>query len=311
MIRSVAALAIAFISIAPAGAAAQDEEGRSALAFSYRNGKTASVEIMGLRPLSGHVAEAEVKREEGRARVKLDVLQPLPHPQTLGGLYTAYVLWAVAPEGRAERLAELRHSEQYDVEVTTSFPSFALLVTAEPHAAVLKPGPRLVAENAARADDDDAVTFGRVDYEPALEYRLPALGTEAFTTPLPVLGARRAVQIAREAGAAEFAEPELRQAEIKLAVLEQMQAGKRKLSRESETVARDVMRMAEEARYAAAEQREQARTAAERRAAQRRVTQAEEEAERARLEAERLRLEAEREQELARQAREEAAANAQ
>jgi outer membrane protein OmpA-like peptidoglycan-associated protein len=307
MIRAGAALVAALIAI-PAAAAAQGEDGRSTLAFSYRQGKTATLAVMGLRPLSGHVAEAKVKREEGRSRVRFDLTQALPHPQTLGGLYTAFVLWAIAPEGRAERLAELRHSETYDVEVTTSFPTFALIVTAEPHAAVLRPGPRLLAENAPRMDDDEAVAFGRVDYEPAVESSVPSFGTEGFKTPLPVLGARRAVELAREAGAAEFADAELRQAEVKLAVLEQLHAGKGKLSRESESVARDVMRMAEEARYLAADRRQEARVAAERRNARRRVTEAEEEAERARAETDRLRLEAEQEQQRARQAREEAEA---
>lgn len=309
MNRVGAALIAATLAI-PTAAAAQDEDGRSALAFSYRQGRSATLAVMGLRPLTGRVAEADVKREEGRTRVSLELAQELPHPQTLGGLYTAYVLWAIPPEGRAERLAELRHSELYDVDVTTSFPSFALVVTAEPHGAVLRPGPRVVAENAARMDDDDAVASGRVDWEPAVEYRVPSFGTEGLKTPLPVLGARRAVEIAREAGAAEFADAELRRAEVKLAVLEQLFAGKRKLSRESETVARDVMRLAEEARYLAAERREEARVASERRSARQRITEAEEEAERARREAAQLRLEAQQEQERARQAREEAEAMA-
>jgi outer membrane protein OmpA-like peptidoglycan-associated protein len=307
MIRVGAALIAASLAI-PAATAAQDEDGSSALAFSYRQGRSATLAVMGLRPLTGRVAEAVVEREEGRTRVKFELSQELPHPQTLGGLYTAYVLWAVAPEGRAERLAELRHSETYDVDVTTTFPSFALVLTAEPHGAVLRPGPRVVAENAARMDDDDAVTSGRVEWEPAVEYGVPSFGAEGFETPLPALGARRAVEIAREAGAPEFADAELRQAEVKLAVMEQLLAGKRKLSREGETVARDVMRLAEEARYLAAERREEARVATERRSARRRITEAEEEAQRAREEAEQMRLEAEREQERARQAREEAEA---
>jgi outer membrane protein OmpA-like peptidoglycan-associated protein len=302
-----AALAVPAVVVA---APAVDEDRASTLALSYRNGKSATVDLMGLRPLSGHVAQAEVKRQEGRTRIKLDVTQPLPHPLTLGSFYTAYVLWAIAPEGRSEKLAELRHGEPFDVDVTTSLPSFALVVTAEPHPGVLRPGPRIVAENAPRMDDDDAVQAGRVEYEPASEYTLTSLGEAGFTTPLLLLGARRAVELARAAGAPEFAEPELRQAEIKLAVLEQLQAGKRKLSRESEAVARDVMRLSEEARYAAADRREEARTAAERRAARQRIADAEQEAERSRQEAERLRLEREQEEERARQAREEAEAYA-
>lgn len=312
MIRATAVLltAVSLPAVTMAAPAAVDEDRPSTLAFSYREGKTATLDLMGLRPLSGHVAQAEVKRHEGRTRIKLAVTQALPHPQALGSFYTAYVLWAIAPEGRAEKLAELRHAEPFDVDVTTSLPSFALVVTAEPHPGVRRPGPRIVAENAPRMDDDDAVQAGRVEYEPASEYTLASLGEAGFSTPLLLLGARRAVELARAAGAPEFADPELRQAEIKLAVLEQLQAGKRKLSRESEAVARDVMRLAEEARYAAAERREEARAADARRAAQQRVSDAEQDAERSRAETERLRLQSEQEQERARQAREEAEASA-
>jgi outer membrane protein OmpA-like peptidoglycan-associated protein len=302
-----AAAVVIFLSAGLAGAAVTDEDARSALAFSYREGKGATVDLVGVRPLSGMLGEAQVKRNEGRTRVKLE-MQALPHPQTLGSLYTAYVLWAIAPEGRAENMAELRHSQAFDVDVTTSFPSFALVVTAEPHAGVLRPGPRLVAENAANLDDDDALEIGRVDYVPAAEFRVATLGTSAFTTPLPLVGARRAVEIARADGALEFAPAELREAEIKLAALEQLQMGKDKLSRESESLARDVMRVSEQARVVAAARRDEERAAGERSAARRRLEAAEDEAERARMEAEQLRLEAEREQLRARQAREEAEA---
>jgi outer membrane protein OmpA-like peptidoglycan-associated protein len=304
-IRAAAALFFFSSAVTAVAALPDEDDTRSALAFSYREGKGATVDLMGLRPLSGKLGEAEVKRTEGRTRVKLD-MQALPHPQTLGGLYTAYVLWALAPEGGTESLAELRHSEAFDVDVTTSFSSFALVVTAEPHAGVLRPGPRLVAENAPNLDDDDALRVGRVDYLPAAEFRVASLGTAGFTTPLPLLGARRAVEIARADGAAEFAPEQLREAEVKLAALEQLQLGKEKLSRESESLARDVMRVAEQARLAAAERREEERIAGERAAARRRLEQAEDAAERARVEAEQARLDAEQEQRRARRAREEA-----
>jgi outer membrane protein OmpA-like peptidoglycan-associated protein len=313
-IRSVLAMAcLAGLSMA-GSAVADDEDVRSAPAFSYREGKGATVTLVGLRPVTGVLGQADVKRTEGRTRIKLEV-QPLPHPQTLGGLYTAYLLWAVAPEGRVERLAELRHSQSYDVDVTTSFPSFALVATAEPHAGVLHPGPRLVAENSARADDDDTRELGRVEYTPAAEYRMAALGESGITTPLPLLGARRAVEIARAAGASEFAQAELREAEVKLAALEQIQAGKKNLSRDAESMARDVMRLGEEARARAVNRREAARLDSERRAAQRAIANAEDEAERqraaARLEEEnarRARAEAEARAQAQRQAQAQAAA---
>jgi outer membrane protein OmpA-like peptidoglycan-associated protein len=281
VIRAAAAVLFLAGGASALPAAAADEDVRSAPAFSYREGEGARVDIVGLRPVSGRVGGADVKRTEGRTRIKLK-MEPLPHPQTLGGLYTTYLLWAIAPEGRVERLAELRHSERFDVDVTTSFPSFALVVTAEPHAGVLHPGPRLVAENALRADDEDAARPRGVEYTPAAEYTLPAFGESGFTTPLPLLGARRAVEIARAAGASELAEAELREAEVKLAALEQIQAGKKKLSKDGESLARDVMRLAEEARSLAVERRQAARLASERRSAQRAIANAEAEAERQR-----------------------------
>jgi outer membrane protein OmpA-like peptidoglycan-associated protein len=301
-IRGVAFLFIAAAAAVPCAIAA-DEDVRSVPAFSYREGKGATVELVGLRSVPGRLGQAQIKRNEGRTRVKLDLVQPLPHPQTLGGFYTAYVLWAIAPEGRFERLAEVRHSQTYDVDVTTSMPSFGLVVTAEPHSGVTQPGPLVVAENAGAADDDDTRALGRVEFTPATEYRLPALGEAGITTPLPLLGARRAVEIARAAGAAEFAETQLRDAEVRLAALEQIQAGKKKLSKDAESMARDVMRLAEEARSAAVDRRQQARLASERRAAQRAIASAEDEAER-------QRQAAQLEQERARRAREEAAARA-
>lgn len=307
LIRAAAALLLLMGLGAPVAAVPQDEERRSTRALSFREGQGARLHVIGLRPLSGALGEADVKRSEGRTRVKLE-MQPLPNPQTLGALYTAYVLWAIAPEGRAESLAELPHSRAFDVEVTTSLPSFGLAVTAEPHAAVTRPGPRLLAEAMPRMDDDDVLQVGRVEYETASEVTTATIGPADLTTPLPLLGARRAVELARAAGAAEFAEDELRQAEIKLAALEQLAMGKRKLSRDTETMARDVMLLAEQARAVAAERQEEARTAAQRRAARRAITEAEQEAQRAQAEAERLRAEAEREQERARKAQEEAAA---
>jgi outer membrane protein OmpA-like peptidoglycan-associated protein len=314
-IRVVAAIIFVAGTMLAARAAAAEEEARSAPAFSYREGDSATVALVGLRPVPGRLGEADVKRNEGRTRIKLHLKEALPHPQTLGSLYTAYLLWAVAPEGRVERLAELRNSRDYDVDVTTSFPSFALVVTAEPHAGVLHPGPLMVAENALRADDDDARPVRRVEYTPSAEYRLPALGEAGITTPLPLLGARRAVEIARAEGAAEFAEAELRDAEVKLAALEQLAAGRKSLSKDAESMANDVMRLGEEARSAAVERRQQARLASERRDAQRAIASAEDEAERQRqaaaIELENARLaraEAEARAEAQRQAQAQAAA---
>ncbi|MEO6725956.1 MAG: hypothetical protein ABIP14_11740, partial [Blastocatellia bacterium] len=49
----------------------------------------------------------------------------------LGGFYTTYVLWAVAPEGQAENLMELPIQNNFKIESTTKFQTFGLIITAE------------------------------------------------------------------------------------------------------------------------------------------------------------------------------------
>jgi outer membrane protein OmpA-like peptidoglycan-associated protein len=299
-----AAGAVVVLCLLAAGVAlpvfsADEIERHTTLALTYREGDGTRVDMVGVSPRSGLLGQAEVKRKDGRTRIKLD-MEALPYPLSLGPLYTTYVLWAVAPEGRAENLAELPQSKSFTIDATTALPSFGLIVTAEPHAAVTRPGPRPVAENALRDDTKGRVQTGRVAYEVTPEREAAPLGRPDHNAPLLLLGARRAVEMARSAGAAEYAEPELREAEVKLAALEQLSPRKEKLSKEQEMVARDVMRLAEHARTLAADRRDEALRAAERRAARSAVARAQADADDARRQAERQREESAEEAALAR-----------
>src|SRR5262245_5843661 len=79
---------------------------RHTLAVKYPVDKTTSVAIIGTALNPRIEGKAEVKNENGRSRVKLEV-RNLRYPQELGAYYTTYILWAIAPEGQAERLAEI------------------------------------------------------------------------------------------------------------------------------------------------------------------------------------------------------------
>jgi outer membrane protein OmpA-like peptidoglycan-associated protein len=259
--------------------------------------------IVGITPRSGRIGKAEIKRHEGRTRLKLDVDKSLKNPQSLGAAYTAYVLWAVAPEGRAENLAELPPARGFELDATTSLDTFGLIITAEPYGAVSRPGAFLVAQSGVRDDTRAAVRAATVEYVVTPE----ASGGSAHAdlkTPLLLLGARRAVEMAKEAGAPQYAPSELREAEGKLAALEQISRGKKKLSRDAEGVARDVIRVAHHARVVALDRADEAAQAAERRAAQSAIGRAEAAADeaKARAESERERaLEARRDAERARE----------
>ncbi len=287
----------------PARAASERVETHSTVALSFREGDSTHVDVVAVTPRSGRIGRADIKRREGRTQIKLDVDKSLKNPQSLGPAYTAYVLWAVAPEGRAERLAELPVSRHFDLDATTSLDTFGLIITAEPYAAVSRPGPLLVAQSGVRDDTRAPVRAATVEYVVAPE----AAGRSAradFKTPLLLLGARRAVEMARDAGAPEYAPSELREAEGKLSALEQISRGKKRLSKDAEGIARDVMRVADHARVVAVDRGDQAAEAAERRAAQSAIGRAEAQAGRAQAEAEEARARAERERQQALEARE-------
>lgn len=274
----VAATARASASPAPAAGAA-----RSTLAVTYGEGQSTRVNIVGTAARPGVLGDAGVARKQGRTRVRLHVRE-LPHPQSFGSFYTTYVLWAIAPEGQAASLGELPHTKRFDVDVTTAFQTFGLIVTAEPHAAVARPSPLIVAENAAREDTVGQFHTGRLEYGGAVGtlYDAADAGPRDYATPLPVLGAHHAVDLAKDAGAQSYATEDLRQAEFKLATLDRAWPRSPRLSKDLEGVARDVMRLAEHARTTAEEAREKERIAAERRAAGARVARAESDAEQAR-----------------------------
>jgi outer membrane protein OmpA-like peptidoglycan-associated protein len=296
-----AGLAMAGVAGVAAPAAARETVApkRSVLAITYPEGSSTSVDLVGSTTDPAARGTVDVKRQDGRTRIHVH-LQPLPHPQSLGSFYTTYVLWAVAPEGQAENLAELPYSKKVDLELTTAFPTFGLIVTAEPHFAVALPSPAVVAENTASKSTEGILQSGRISYGgSAMQlYRAASpedFGRRDYKTPLALQGAHNAVTIARSAGAAEYASEDLRTAEAKLAMLDRVAMKHHKLSKEDEAEARDVMRLAEHARSVAVQRSEEAARMAERSAASARVSEAQLDAERARREAERAQASADQE----------------
>lgn len=270
---------------------------RHTLAVRYKDNDDTSVNMAGT-PLNAMAnGKAEVKRKEGRTRVKLR-MQSLGHPQALGAYYTTYVLWAIAPEGQADNLAELPIKNEFELDVTTAFQTFGLIITAEPHSAVKLPSPVIVAENTLRKGTDGGIEGSRIEYsgDPGTLYVVSTQDAPAFSadynTPLLILGARRSVQIAIRAGAHRYAEPELREAEVKLAALEQTWPQRRKDEEKYSGLAHDVMRLGERARELSVERLVQARLEAERRSASNTIADARTEADRARDDADRAREEA-------------------
>src|SRR5215470_16408333 len=200
---------------------------RSTLAIKYRVDNDTNVDMSPTGVGEPAWGVANVKHKAGRSRIELE-MNNLGNPQRLGAYYTTYVLWAIAPEGQTERLVQLPVKSKFNVVATTSFQTFGLIITAEPHGMVSLPSPVIVAENVLRKGTKGGVEASQIEYRgDAGSFYLvsvtdmPPLVPD-YDTPLPVLGARRAVEIARRCGAEKLAEAELREAEVKLAALEQV-----------------------------------------------------------------------------------------
>lgn len=270
---------------------------RATLAIKYPERDGTSVDMVGTAIQPRARGKAEVKRQDGRTRIKLEI-ENIENPQNLGAYYTTYVLWAVAPEGQADNLGELPlNGNESKIEVTTPNQTFGLILTAEPHGMVKLPSPAIVAENILRDNTKGTITTSQIEYrgDSGIYYVVSdSRVIPDYATPLVVLGARRSVEIARRAGAGEFAITELRQAEDKLSTLEAIWVRQRSKEKVYSGEARDVIRLGELARTLSVERAEQARLDAERRAADRTIARSQSEAERARIEAERARIEAER-----------------
>jgi len=264
---------------------------RKTLAIRYKNNDSTTVNMAGSAIDPRAIGKAEIKHENGRTRIKLEI-ENLGNPQAIGPFYTTFVLWAIAPEGQADNLAELPIKNKINIDVTTNFQTFGLIITAEPHSAVKLPSPVIVADNTLRRGTEGGIQTSTIEYtgDPGTFYAAsssePLLNAD-YNTPLLILGARRSVEIARRAGARHYAEIELRDAEVKLASLEQTWPERRKDQEKYSGAAHDVMRIAENARTQAVERSALARLADERRDNALTLGQAQNDADRAQNKADR------------------------
>ncbi len=285
------------------GAKADDDKSptvsRTTLAVRYVENKKTAVNLTGttLAPRIFGRAEVEYKRNEARIKVKVENLD---QPQSFGPFYTTYVVWEVTPEGQTTSLVELPAGFIVEVSAASPAQTFGVIITAEPHGAVKIPSLMIVAETSLPKNVIPGVRTAQADFrvDKGSFYTVsdsdPTPLQPDYTTPRLVLSARRSVDIARRAGAKEYAQEEWQQAVTKLATLEQVWPRNLKNESSYSGLARDVTRQGQVARDLATERETQARIEDERQARLRNLEEAVAQAERAKQEAERVKLEADR-----------------
>lgn len=256
---------------------------RTITAINYENRKSTEIGFQGSPLLPLAKGQARVTSERGRIAIDVEFKQLEP-AQKFGAEYLTYVLWAITPEGKTNNLGEVLLDEGGSkLKVTTSLQTFGLIVTAEPYYAVSEPSDAVVLENVVRSE-----TRGTIQQMSA-NYRLLGRGQYGYDVagesqsypkskvPIEVEEARNAVQIAKSAGARQYAPDAFDKAKGSLAEAEAVlrRKGDKKQIVQS---ARDAVQNAADARRIAIKRREDEQDASERAAEAQRTAKAQAEA---------------------------------
>lgn len=213
------------------GTPGQSDVSRTTVAITYPLDETVNVKFRGTTLLPRLKGEAKVRRAGRRGtRVELS-LDNLTRASELGGIYTTYLLWAIAPDGRVDNLGEIKRSGSGFVDskldVTTPLQTFALIVTAEPHFLMKVPSRMVVLENLPpqKLGNSQIETLNVQYIGNSSDYfrdaRVPEIADRDYReTPVSLLGARQALNLAKFAGASQDAPSELQLADDDLQAAE-------------------------------------------------------------------------------------------
>src|SRR5271155_3203441 len=226
-----------------------------AINYWHRSGST-KIGFAGTSLLPQGKGEANVS-SKGQTFINAK-LQGFVPANSFGVEYLTYVLWAITPQGRPVNLGEvLPGGGKAEINVTTSFQQFALIITAEPYFAVTTPSDLVVMQNTVNKDK----TTGIIDTVNVHFNLLPrgayvqTAGQHAVLnpvkpsdkSPLQLYEAINAVQIAEAMGAGKYTPDILAKAKQEL---ENAQAldGQKSQRKVMITYARGAVQDAEDAR---------------------------------------------------------------
>lgn len=241
-----------------------------AVNYGHRSGPT-PIDFRGTVLAPGAKGSAVVEAKTGAVNIRAK-LERLGAPQQFGAEFLTYVLWAVSPEGQTDRLGEIvtNANNEGKLDVSTSFQTFGLLVTAEPYFAVSKPSPVVVMENVLRPDTIGTAEQVSAKYEllpRASNYTVSLAPPGDARTAKPVLvsqreyevqvalyQARNAIQIAKAEHVDAYAADTLGKAE-RLAQEAEQTPDRKASSDRIIMLARQAAQTAEDARNIAAQRR--------------------------------------------------------
>jgi outer membrane protein OmpA-like peptidoglycan-associated protein len=257
-----------------------DVTSRSVRAVNYHNRQgTTHIDFRGTALMPEARGEASVTANTGATRISLK-FEHLSNPAQFGPEYLTYVLWAITPEGRAERLGEVTLKSADDknagLYATTDLQSYGMIVTAEPYFSVSQPSDVVVMENFLRKDTSGTLEIIDAKYELlkrgqyTMNINSGALApiTSDLRVPLQLREAREAIAIARAQGADHYAPDVMAKAAVNMENANGYYQSRNE--KELDTVAREATQQAEDARrISIVKEREAAEQAAKDAAARR------------------------------------------
>jgi outer membrane protein OmpA-like peptidoglycan-associated protein len=272
----VAALLIAFTLNTSARAQAGGDVRRRTVAITYlRDPVRLSLGGTTLRPQAKGEATVERWRKRNETEIDITIENMIP-AYNYGADYTTYVLWAITPAGQVDNLGEFRLSgSSARLKAATPHQTFAMIVTAEPHYLVKLPSTKVVLENLVPMSKNVQVQSSQIFFTGDsgkfyTDTGVPQLAErDYYKTPMELLQARRAVQIARLADSERYSPADF---DASARALEQAEAAFRqgksvhevgRIARESITFAVRARDISEERAVAAERRSEIARRDAE------------------------------------------------
>lgn len=192
---------------------------------------------------------ADVEYREGQAQIKVKYRHMKP-AILFGGDVTSYVLWAVERDGSFENLGELWVRDDSDsLDFQTGKKAFALLVTAESYPLVSEPSQLVVfTSGPPKGKGATSTEFTYSPPGPAPSTRYSSVSGVAWNKNenLDLQQAEKALELAEQAGAEQYAGDLMRDADVKLAQAQNL-ASKSALSKEAIDYSRRTVALASEA----------------------------------------------------------------
>jgi len=227
-------------------------------AVNYFNRRAAThVGFVGTDLMPGARGDGKVESVTGKSKISVK-FEGLTPANGFGQEYLTYVLWAISADGRPQNLGELELSgDKANLDVSSSFQSFGMIVTAEPYFAVSAPSDVIVLRNVF--DDRTQGVLQAVN----IHYQLLPRGLYANTQgahsegnpitdrehyPLALYEAHNAERIARATGADKYAPDIMHEVETDLRNADGVQSGKNRDVKMVFTYAREAVQRAEDAR---------------------------------------------------------------